>query len=93
MDKVKEALTRGATLATAVRALLVEQGSSLNKFAVKHGIDRSNLASGLSGNGVLREKEIEALIAEFGGTQSEWRDLLVEAVKTRYHQPAPAANQ
>lgn len=91
MDIVKAALKRGATLGGAVRAALVEQGSSLNKFAVKHGVDRSNLASGLSGNRAMSDREIEALITEFGGTADEWKEVLLDAVRARYE--APAANQ
>lgn len=90
MDKVKESVAAGVPLSNAVKARLVERGSSLVKFSAKHGVERTAIGSALAGNRAPTERELRALIAEFGGTADEWRALISQAVQRRL---APAVNQ
>jgi hypothetical protein len=81
MDKVKALLDHGLSLSMAVRAALGAR--RLTSVALKHGVNRSNLTSGLSGARVLTDGEIDALIAELGGTRAEWHGLVADAMQAR----------
>ena len=81
MDKVKALLAAGATLSEAVRSTLGDR--SLAKVAFERGVNRSNLSAALTGARVPSEREIDALIAELGGTADEWRQLFADAMQKR----------
>lgn len=81
MDKVKALVAAGASLANAVRDALGDR--SIAQVALERGVSRQNLTSALNGARVPTEREIEALIAELGGSPDEWRQLFADAMQKR----------
>lgn len=76
MDKVKEMIEAGVSIRTAIREAL---GMNYAEFGRKHGIAHASVKLHLTGHVKPTEKTINALIAELGGTEDEWRWLLWEA--------------
>lgn len=81
MDKVKALVAAGASLANAVRDALGER--SIAQVAIDRGVSRQNLSSALTGSRLQTEREIDALIAELGGTRDEWKPLFADAMQKR----------
>lgn len=81
MEKVKALLSAGATLSEAVQSALGNR--SIAQVALERGVNRSNLYSVLGGARVASAKEVDALVAELGGTPEEWRSLFAEAMQRR----------
>lgn len=91
MDRVKNLMAAGASLADAVRVALGDR--SIVTVAAERNLNRSNLSSALSGGRAPTSEEIEAMVAELGGTFEEWREVIAEAAAARVRsvEPAPAA--
>jgi hypothetical protein len=81
MDKVKALIAAGATLSEAVRSALGDR--SLAQVALERQVDRSNLISALNGGRAPTRGDIDAMIAELGGTPDEWRPLFADAMQKR----------
>ncbi len=73
MDKVKKLIAAGASISGAITESL---GMSIAAFADKHERNATVMSSILSGSRAPSEADVEALVAELGGTPAEWRHLL-----------------
>ena len=78
MDKVKRLIAAGATISGAIKEAL---GTPVIGFADKHGLPRTTASEVLRGSRAPTAGIVAALIAELGGTEAEWRDLLWRAGK------------
>lgn len=88
MDKVKRLVEAGATISGAITDVLVQQGfPTISAFANKYDRDRSTMGNVIAGRRTPSAADLDALISELGGTESEWRELLHEAGK-----PVPAVS-
>lgn len=78
MDKVKELMAAGLSAPDAIKHAL---GMPLGKFAEKYGIPAASVSTHV--NAIVRPTDatIAALVAELGGTENEWRELLWQAMK------------
>jgi plasmid maintenance system antidote protein VapI len=76
MDKVRRLIKAGASISTAITESL---GMSVTEFAIKHNRPRVNMSQVVRGKRWPTADDIEALIAELGGSEMEWRELLHEA--------------
>jgi len=76
MDKVRRLIEAGASIPTAIKEAL---GASPAEIALKHGRARTNFSATINGKRAPSPGDIAALIAELGGTEMEWRELLHEA--------------
>lgn len=81
MEKVKRLVEAGARLSTAVQEALAPR--TYAQVALERGVNRSNLISALNGGRAATDREVEALVAELGGTPEEWRLLLADAMQRR----------
>ena len=81
MEKVKALLAAGARLSSAVQSALGDR--SLAQVALERELNRSNLYSALNGARVPTAREVDALIAELGGSADEWRQLFADAMQKR----------
>lgn len=79
MDKVKKLVAAGATIPGAIREALTQNGLTVAGFAEKYRRPRTNLTSVLSGTRAPNDADLDALIAELGGTADEWRKMLHDA--------------
>lgn len=78
MDKVKQLMAAGLTAPQAIKMAL---GMSLTEFADKHGAPRSSVANSVNAIQRASDQTIAALVAELGGTENEWRELLWQAMR------------
>jgi plasmid maintenance system antidote protein VapI len=78
VDKVKRAVKAGVSIPVAIREAL---GMSISAFALKHRLPRSSATNHIRGHVKATPDTINALIAELGGTEEEWRHLLWQAAK------------
>jgi len=78
MDRVKKLISAGLPISDAVKAAL---GMTVTAFAEKHRLPRSITAEALNGARVATSAQLDALVAELGGTREEWRELLWLAAK------------
>lgn len=76
MEKVKKLVRAGSSIPGAIRECLP---GSLRQLAMKHGRNYRNLAGAMSGKKAPTDAEVAFFIAELGGTDQEWRELLHEA--------------
>jgi hypothetical protein len=83
MDKVKRLIEAGASIPTAIKESL---GMSVADFARKHQLVRASVANHINGTVKAADETVAALVAELGGTEAEWREILWLASK-----PAPIA--
>jgi hypothetical protein len=80
MDKVKRLVKAGATITGAIQDVLRQQGfPTVTAFADRYHRDRSNMTRVILGTRAPAQADVDALIAELGGTDLEWRQLLHEA--------------
>jgi plasmid maintenance system antidote protein VapI len=83
MEAVKQMVDAGGvSIPAAIKEALRQKGlETIAAFAEKHGLVRASATNHI--NGVVRATDdtIDALIAEFGGTRDEWRELLWLAAK------------
>lgn len=73
MQKVKKMVEAGVRVGTAIRECLPV---NLSEFAARHGLPRSSTNEAINGVRPATPAQIEALIAELGGTHEEWSELL-----------------
>jgi plasmid maintenance system antidote protein VapI len=76
MDKVRRMLEAGVSLPTAIKEALAPL--TIKEFAEKYGRAAPTISNVINGNVTANEKDLDALIAEFGGTADEWKLLLWE---------------
>lgn len=80
MEKVRLLIEAGAPISDAITVALKGQGfQTIAAFAEKYGRDRSNITHAINGTRRPADADVEALIAELGGSPDEWRALLHEA--------------
>lgn len=74
---IRQLIEQGVAIPTAIKAALERNGlRTVTAFAEKYDLNRSATANHLSGSTRPSEEAIASLIAELGGTDSEWRELL-----------------
>lgn len=78
MEKVKKLIRAGASIPGAIKEAL---GEPVTVIALRQGVDRTQLSNAINGNLRATDAVIAALVAELGGTSSEWRELLWLAAK------------
>lgn len=78
MDKVNKLIELGVPIPAAIQQAI---GGTLAEFADRHGMPRTTASELVNGARRPSEKQIAALIAELGGTEAEWRELLWQAGK------------
>lgn len=83
MERVNKLIEAGSTIPTAIKEAL---GMSVTDFAAKYGLDRPTVSAVINGSMRPTPNIIPSLIAELGGTEAEWDDLLWRA--GRPQQPA-----
>lgn len=78
MHKVKELMAAGLSITDAIKHSL---GMTLKEFADKYSLAPASVSNHL--NAVVRPTDatIAALVAELGGTENEWRELLWQAMR------------
>jgi hypothetical protein len=78
MERVKKLIDAGLAIPAAIKAALA---MPLTEFAEKYGLPHSSLVNHV--NAIVRPSDdtIAALVAELGGTENEWRELLWQAMK------------
>lgn len=79
MDKIKKLVRAGSTIPGAIREVLSQLDLSLASFSDKHERNRQNMSMVISGSRAPAQADVDALIKEMGGTETEWRELLHEA--------------
>jgi hypothetical protein len=79
MDKIKKLVRAGSTIPGAIREVLSQKELSLAAFCDKHERNRQNMSMIIAGGRAPAQADVDALIAELGGTDAEWRELLHEA--------------
>lgn len=85
MDKVKKLMELGLSIPNAIQQAL---GITMAEFGDRHGIPRTTVSEVVNGARRPSEKHLAAFIAELGGTEAEWRELLWLAGKP---ETSPAA--
>lgn len=78
MEKVKKLVEAGAPIPSAIKTAL---GMPLTTFADKYGRSRQNINDAINARRIATDADIDALVAELGGTRDEWRMLLWEAAR------------
>jgi hypothetical protein len=78
MEKVKRLIEAGLPIPAAIKAAM---GMPLSEFADKYALPAGSVTNHV--NAIVRASDatIAALVAEFGGTENEWRELLWQAMK------------
>ena len=73
MDKVKKLHEAGASIPSAIKEAL---SLSVSEFAAKYDVPQPTMSEVINGSRRPTEKQLGALIAELGGSEAEWRELL-----------------
>jgi hypothetical protein len=89
MEKVREFMRQGMKPTEAIKAALKSadrkrEALKVYEFAQKYQLSQKELSSVIGGKKYPQPKIIMALIAEFGGTEAEWRELLWVAGKPEH---------
>jgi hypothetical protein len=79
VEKIKRLIKAGSTIPGAIKEVLSQNGLSVAAFAKKHERNPNNMNSVITGTRAPAAGDVEALIAELGGTDIEWRQLLHDA--------------
>ena len=79
MEKVKRLVKAGSTVSGAIKELLSQSGLTVSAFSDKYARNRSNMNQVVMGTRAPTDADLEAFVAEFGGTAGDWRELLHEA--------------
>ncbi|CAN5922614.1 hypothetical protein BH11GEM2_BH11GEM2_37710 [soil metagenome] len=81
MDKVKEVRALVATGRTIPEAIKRVLDMPVVAFCDKHGIPRGTGSNHLNATVRASDATIAALVAELGGTENEWREMLWKAMR------------
>lgn len=81
MENIKRLIEAGSTISGAIKEVLSQKGLSISAFAKKYERNANNMINAIAGTRAPSPGDVEALIAELGGTEFEWRELLHEAGK------------
>lgn len=73
MEKVKKLIDLGVSIPNAIKEAL---GMPISAFAERYDIPATVASDVINGGRRPTEKHVNALIAELGGTEDEWRELL-----------------
>lgn len=73
MEKVKKLVDAGASIPDAIKAALAV---TVSEFADKYDVTQPMVSEAINGTRRPTERILAALIAELGGTEAEWRELL-----------------
>lgn len=79
MEKVNRLVREGLKIPTAIKAAL--EPMTVAEFAEKHGRPVKAVSNEINGNVRASTATIAGLVAELGGTEVEWRELLWLASK------------
>lgn len=78
MEKIKKLVRAGSSIPGAIRECLPQ---SARAVALKYGRPYTNFSAVIIGKRAPTDADIAVLIAELGGTETEWRELLHEAAR------------
>lgn len=81
MDKVKQMVAVGVSVSTAIREAL---GITDVELARRHGLNKGAVSNQIAGRVRPTSEFVAALIAELGGAEAEWRELLWLAGKPEH---------
>lgn len=82
MRKVKKLIDAGASIPTAIKEALAQNGyDTIESFASAYRLPRPAFSNHINGNVRPSDETISALVAELGGTPDDWRELLWLAAK------------
>lgn len=76
MNKVKGLIGAGSSIPSAIKESLP---GTVRAFALAHGLNYTAVSDSINGNRAPTSAIVESLIAELGGTDQGWRELLHEA--------------
>jgi hypothetical protein len=79
VENIKRLIAAGSTISGAIKEVLSQKGLSVSAFAKKYERNSNNMINAIAGTRAPSPGDLEALIAELGGTDLEWRELLHEA--------------
>lgn len=79
MTKIKELVRAGSSIPGAIREVLSQKDLSIAAFCDKYDRNRQNMSMVIAGSRSPAPADVDALVAELGGTDIEWRQLLHEA--------------
>lgn len=85
MDQVKRLVAAGLSLSEAIKHAL---GIQIGEMAERYDIPRPILSDVINSRRVANERELDALVAELGGTPDQWREMLWLAAKPVPSSPA-----
>jgi plasmid maintenance system antidote protein VapI len=87
MERVKQMVEAGVRVGTAIREALAELDTPLtmSSIAAKYSLPRSSTNEAYNGLRQATPAQVDALVAELGGTPEEWRDLLKQARLAAVH--------
>lgn len=83
MEKVKQMVEAGVRLGTAIRENL--RPMTLVELSTKHGLPRTSTNEAYNGLRAATPAQVAALVAELGGTEKEWREMLKQARLAAVH--------
>lgn len=82
MDKVKELIGLGLSVPSAIKGALESNGlESVKEFCDKYELPRGSVSNHLNATTRATDQTIAALVAELGGTENAWRELLWQAMR------------
>jgi hypothetical protein len=81
VENIKRLVEAGSTISGAIKEVLAQRELSISAFAKKYARNPNNMTSAICGTRAPSPGDVDALIAELGGTDFEWRELLHEAGK------------
>jgi hypothetical protein len=82
MDKVKELIALGLSVPSAIRGALESNGlDTVSAFCDKYSLPRGGVSNHLNATVRPTDATITALVAELGGTENDWRELLWQAMR------------
>lgn len=79
MENIKRLIDAGSTISGAIKEVLSQRDLSVSAFAKKYERNANNMIAVVSGARAPAAADVDALIAELGGTEAEWLDLLHQA--------------
>jgi hypothetical protein len=92
MKAVKQSVAQGVEIPKAIRGALLLHGLDIGGFADKYALMRQNTSQAINGTMRASDAMVAGLIAELGGTEAEWRELLWLAGKPEHVEPVRSAS-